>query len=106
MNLLQALLQTYNAAEEAGLVDVWKESEPMLLPLYHSSRQSRGEDIVQLTISAGISVSWTMMPGMAFRKPLVRKISKVIAPPFIVSSSVCTAPQTTRPASIAATMAL
>ena len=51
MNLLQALLQTYNAAEEAGLVDVWKESEPMLLPLYHSSRQSRGEDIVQLTIS-------------------------------------------------------
>ena len=46
MNLLQALLQTYNAAEAAGLVDVWKESEPMLLPLYHSSRQSRGEDIV------------------------------------------------------------
>ena len=51
MNLLQALLQTYNTAEEAGLVDVWKEAEPILLPLYHSSRQSRGDDIVQLTIS-------------------------------------------------------
>ena len=51
MNLLQALLQTYNTAEKAGLVDVWKESEPVLLPLYHSSQQSHGEDIVQLTIS-------------------------------------------------------
>lgn len=50
MNLLQALLQTYNAAEEAGLVDVWKDTEPVLLPLYHSSRQSRGEDILLLIV--------------------------------------------------------
>lgn len=52
MNLLQTLLNTYDAAAEEGIVDQFTGVEtPSLLPLYHSNRRSvTGDDIIELTI--------------------------------------------------------
>lgn len=52
MNLLQALLTTYNRALENHLVDVVQdETKASILPLYHSNKRSTsGEDILEITL--------------------------------------------------------
>lgn len=53
MNLLQALLQTYDNALAAGIVDNEPTStEPSILPLYHSNKKSlSGEDMVEILLT-------------------------------------------------------
>ena len=52
MNLMNALLDTYNFALENDLVDNHKLSNlgHIILPIYHSNKRSSGEDIFQITI--------------------------------------------------------
>lgn len=52
MSLMAALLETYNFAIDSGLVDNPKLSSSglTLLPVYHSSRVSSGEDVFEITI--------------------------------------------------------
>lgn len=52
MNLMKALLETYNYALNNNLVDKHKLSNTgnVLLPLYHSNRRSSGEDIFEIEI--------------------------------------------------------
>ncbi|HQK53863.1 MAG TPA: type I-C CRISPR-associated protein Cas8c/Csd1, partial [Sedimentibacter sp.] len=52
MSLMSALLETYDFALERGLVDCTMIDNkcPVLLPVYHSSKKSGGEDIFEITI--------------------------------------------------------
>ncbi len=52
MSLLSDLLETYNLAYDRGLVDnpILGNNGMTILPIYHSSRTSNGEDIFEITI--------------------------------------------------------
>lgn len=52
MNLMNALLDTYDFALNNDLVDNHRQSDlgHVLLPVYHSNRKSNGEDIFEITI--------------------------------------------------------
>lgn len=51
MSLITALLNTYNQAAKAGLVDQYEEGSTVLLPIYHNNMRSDGKNIVQCTIT-------------------------------------------------------
>lgn len=51
MSLMTALLNTYNEAEKAGLVDQYEEGSTVLLPIYHNNMRSDGKNIIQCTIT-------------------------------------------------------
>ena len=48
MNALEALLNSYNYAEDIGLVD--NNDYPILLPIYHSKLKSNGTNIIKVEI--------------------------------------------------------
>ncbi len=48
MNELEALLNSYNYAENIGLVD--NNDHPILLPIYHSKLESKGKNIIKVEI--------------------------------------------------------
>lgn len=48
MNALEALLNSYNYAEDIGLVD--NNDYPILLPIYHSKLESKGKNIIKVEI--------------------------------------------------------
>lgn len=58
MNLMNALLETYNFALKSDLVDNPKLSTggQILLPVFHSNRSSNGEDVFELTIDVNSNV--------------------------------------------------
>ena len=69
MNLLQALLTTYNRAVENHLVDVVQDEKiASILPLYHSNKRSTsGEDILEITLDeAGEFLTGRFLPKDAY----------------------------------------
>lgn len=65
MNLLQALVKTYDTAAARHLVDVvTDEAIPAILPLYHSNKRATSdEDIIEFTINAeGTLLSSRFLP--------------------------------------------
>lgn len=69
MNLLQALVQTYDTAAANHLVDVVKdEAIPAILPLYHSNKRAASdEDIIEFTLdSKGTLLSSRFLPKDAY----------------------------------------
>lgn len=52
MNPLYALYNTYNKAEQAGLVDKWSnENLSALLPIFHDNKRSKGNDIIEILLN-------------------------------------------------------
>ena len=54
MNALEALLNSYNYAEDIGLVD--NNDYPILLPIYHSKLKSNGTNIIKVEIKKDSSL--------------------------------------------------
>lgn len=54
MNVLEALLNSYNYAEDIGLVD--NNNYPVLLPIYHSKLKSNGTNIIKVEIKKDSSL--------------------------------------------------
>mgnify|MGYP002713408915 FL=1 len=54
MNVLEALLNSYNYAEDIGLVD--NNDYPVLLPIYHSKLRSNGTNIIKVEIKKDSSL--------------------------------------------------
>ena len=54
MNALEALLSSYNYAEDIGLVD--NNDYPILLPIYHSKLKSNGTNIIKVEIKKDSSL--------------------------------------------------
>ena len=54
MNELEALLNSYNYAENIGLVD--NNDHPILLPIYHSKLESKGKNIIKVEIKKDSSL--------------------------------------------------
>ena len=51
MNPLSSLLETYQLAEKSGLVDQHLgETDPILLPIFHDSKKSKGEDAIEVLL--------------------------------------------------------
>ncbi|MDU3177857.1 type I-C CRISPR-associated protein Cas8c/Csd1, partial [Anaerococcus sp.] len=57
MNALEALLNSYNYAEDIGLVD--NNDYPILLPIYHSKLKSNGTNIIKVEIKKDSSLYQT-----------------------------------------------
>ena len=51
MDFLTALLHAYDTSLEQGLVDKQGGNDTVLLPLYHTSMKSRGNDIIQVYLT-------------------------------------------------------
>ena len=52
MNPLSSLLETYQLAEKSGLVDQHLgETDPILLPIFHDSKKSKGEDAIEVLLN-------------------------------------------------------
>ena len=51
MNFLSALYRSYDSAEKAGLVDKQDGNATILLPLYHTSLNSNGKNIIKVTLN-------------------------------------------------------
>ena len=52
MNPLASLYETYQQAEKAGLVDQHGEdTDPILLPIFHDSKKSKGNDVIEIKIN-------------------------------------------------------
>ena len=51
MSFLSALYHSYDSAEKAGLVDKHDGNETILLPLYHTSLNSTGKNIIKIILT-------------------------------------------------------
>ncbi|MGT2802733.1 type I-C CRISPR-associated protein Cas8c/Csd1 [Streptococcus henryi] len=51
MDFFTSLLQAYESAEKAGLVDNHQQAGTKLLPIYHSSSKSHGSDIISIQLN-------------------------------------------------------
>lgn len=51
MDFLTALYKAYDKSLEDGLVDNHDDDDTILLPLYHTSMRSRGNDVIQVTLT-------------------------------------------------------
>lgn len=51
MSFLKSLLDAYNSSIEQGIVDKYDGNNTILLPLYHTSLKSSGEDIIRVELT-------------------------------------------------------
>ena len=58
MSVLTALYKSYEYCEENGFVDRSEkiDFETVLLPIYHSNKESRDEDIIEVTLNKNAEI--------------------------------------------------
>ena len=71
MNFLSALYRSYDSAEKNGLVDKQDGSETILLPLYHTSLNSNGKNIIKVTLNE---------TGQFYKAEILDKGTQIIFP--------------------------
>ena len=71
MNFLSTLYNLYNSAEKAGLVDKQDGNKTVLLPLYHTSLKSSGNNIIKVILDED---------GKFYKAEILDKENQIIFP--------------------------